>query len=182
VKLDPTSGSIEIFFNSSQDGQLRGNLQDPAVQYFLHQALQDQENPAVRLHAVKAVGLIAQKSNVLEPDLVTTLAYLLQTEQNQGIRLQILRVLKSIPLDANVKNILTRILFHDRDLALRIEAFRTLTRTPVQCEDDVTLLKAVQNDSNSYISHQATQLLHALANTDFNNATTSKPLKIMRKD
>lgn len=182
VKFDPASGAIEIFFNSVQDGQLRGDLQDPAVQYFLHQALQDQENPAVRLHAVKAVGLIAQKSIELEPDLITTLTYLLQTEQNQGIRLQILRVLKSIPLDANVKTILTRILFHDQDLALRIEAFRALTRTPVRSEENVTWLKAVQEDSNSYLSRQATQLLQTLENPNLKKTTNTKPVKIMRKE
>lgn len=180
IKLNPESGEIEIFYNTVSDVRLQGNLENPTIQTILEQALQEESNPAVRLHAVKAISEISAEQPGMAESLQAALLNLLKEEKNQGIRLQILHALKNMELNDKIKNGLVRVLFFDPNPALRIEAFEILTKQLLSTQDIDNIVKGAQKDSNEFIRFQATQLLKNLSNQNKNNQINS--ISIERKE
>ena len=166
VKYDPASGTIEIFYQTINDIQLKGTLENPAVREILQQALVEETSPAVRLHAVKAIHAFTSTQQDLDPAIMKTLAALLKNEQNQGVRLQILKVLGKLPFTSEIKNILVRLLMYDENSAVRIEAFQILAAAKHEDQDLSNVLKSAQSDSNSYIRYSASKLLEQLQDNE----------------
>ncbi len=180
IKYDPNSGVVEIYYTTVNDIELKGNLTSPAVQQMLRRAMLEENNPTLRLHAVKALKYLVEDQPSLKPELVSTLGSLLNSEQNLGVRLQILQILKNFPLNASVKDILIKVLLYDPDPALRIEAFTELTKQGLSQQDIGEFLAAAQNDSSEYIRFHSSRLIEQLRQNSKPDQTA--PVKIMRKD
>lgn len=162
IKLNPETGSVEIEYQTVNDVAIRGNLENNTIQQLLQQALQEESNQAVRLHAVKALTLLTDSPGQLNSKIIDDLILLLKKEENTGVRLQILKMLKSLPLDENIKNILVHVLLYDQNEALRIEAFKILTGSNLARQEQKSLLRKARLDSNSYIQYQAEEKLEQL--------------------
>ena len=158
VRYDPRSGQVEIEYNTVHDVRFRGSGDLPQAQQMLAQAMRESDETGLRLRAVKAAGGIAARGGSLDPDLLESVQYLLHEEQNQGVRLAALRVLRLLPVNETVKETLLRILLYDKNTALRIEALEGLTtkwgRTGIE-----PWLHSVAKDSSSYLRYKAAQLL-----------------------
>ncbi|MBN1541323.1 zf-HC2 domain-containing protein [candidate division KSB1 bacterium] len=161
ISYNPESGQIDIHYNTISDIALRGSLQDASIRLLLQKTLIETQNSAVRMDAIKAVHQIAEQEQSLDSDLLGTLGRLLFEESNPGVRLLILRVLKTLPLSEAVREMLTRIVLQEKNTALRIEAFDILTRDAQNNPETNQLLQAAQADSSSYISFRSKQLLQA---------------------
>ena len=182
IKYDPSSGSVEIFYTTINDIQLKGNLSSPAVRQMLRHAMLEENNPTVRLHAVKALRYLAEDQPSLQPELIGTLGRLLESEQNLGVRLQIMQILKNFPLNAAVKDILIKVLLYDPDPALRIEAFSGLASQKLSQLDIDSYLSTAKQDSNEYIRFHSNRLIDQYQQNSDINQEQNTPVKIMRKE
>ncbi len=159
LRYNPKTGEIEIQYNTINDITYQGSVYQPQAQQLLAQAMIREESPAVRLHAVKAVSGIVNQEGELTDELMQSMADLLQKEQNQGVRLAALRVLKSVPLTETSQKILVQILLYDENMALRIEAFESLYQNHLQESSLTPFLRSMEQDTSSYLRYRATQLL-----------------------
>lgn len=158
LKYDPATGQVEIHYNTVNDIALSGDLRNPLVRDLLQLALRDSDNPAVRLHALKAIGGMAPQQPIVEPDFIETLARVLRTESNTGIRLQVLRVLRALPMQAEIKNLFVWVVLYDREMALRIEAMEALTKGDSLLVDFGILQEAAKKDTTGYMVYRLTKL------------------------
>jgi len=159
IRMQPETGLIEIEYQTVNDVAVRGNLENATIQQLLQQALQEKSSQVVRLHAVKALRGLANPPQYISSPIIDALLELLQKEENTGVRLQILGLLKSIPFTEKIKTILVQILLYDQNEALRIEAFKALTTGKLDLPEQESLLHLARLDSNSYIQYQADQKL-----------------------
>ncbi len=174
LKYDPATGQVEIYYNTVNDVRLHGDMTDPTVRQVLRHAMLEESSPAVRLHAIKMVSAVAVRQQTLDPELVDAVEQLLEKEQNQGVRLMALKVLKALPMNAAIKNILIRILLYDADQALRIEAFEALTGQQVEEDDRGHYLEAAREDTSTYIRYRANQLIEKLESKKREQSQTSE--------
>lgn len=159
IRLRPETGLIEIEYQTVNDVAVRGNLENATIQQLLQQALHEKSNQAVRLHAVKALRGLANPPQYISSPIIDALIELLKKEENTGVRLQIIGLLKSIPFTEKIKTILVQILLFDQNEAMRIEAFKTLTARKLDLPEQESLLSEARLDSNSYIRYEAEQKL-----------------------
>ncbi len=160
VKFDSKSGLVEIFYNTASDIRLKGHVTEPEIKEILHHAIQEKDNPAVRLHALKAMRETTSRGAAIDKETLDILQNLFISEQNQGVKLTGLKVLRSVVQDHHVKEILIQILLFDDDPAVRIEAFKALTL--VNPQEMQGILEIAQKDDNQYIRHKAEKMLESL--------------------
>jgi hypothetical protein len=159
VRYDAATGMVDLCYRTVNNINYRGDLSDPLVKQLLQHAMTAEGNPATRLYAVKTAQALAQREQNLDADLLSSIEFLLKQEQNPGVRLMALRVLKSVPINEAIRNMLVRILLYDHNLALRMQAFESLTgEQPLDAEME-PLLKSVQSDSSTFIRYRANDLL-----------------------
>jgi len=157
VRYDPASGQFEITYNTVNDVRLQGTGNQPQVQLMLARAMVDSDNPALRLHAVKAARTIAAQQQSLDDELLQAIDYLLSKEQNQGVRLMAIRVLRALPLTETIKRTLVQIVLHDENPALRMEAFDGLAAHAGGREIE-PYLQTIAKDSSSSLRVKARTL------------------------
>lgn len=182
LTFDPATGQVEIHYNTVNDIAIKGDLGNSAVREMLRHAMLEENNPAVRLHAVKAVSAMLPQNASLDADLLEALAKLLEKEQNTGVRLQALRVLRSLPFTQEIKGMLVKLFLYDEDTALRIEAFKTFAERTSEPGDIDILRRAARDDSSGYIKYQATKLLKELEAVNPDEANFANPRDISRED
>lgn len=154
VQYDPQSGKIEIFYTTINDIRLRGNMQNATIKQLLREAILEEQNPTVRLHAVKAVTSVAETHVPLDKDILEALTFLLEKERNPGVRLKALGALATQLPNPYVKSTLLRILLDDPNPALRIEALEGLLAHQLS-EEDINIFRSVsKQDPNSSIRAQ----------------------------
>ena len=155
INYDPQSGNIEIYYTTVNDIRLKGKADNAAIRQLLREAILEDQNPAVRLHAVKTAESIAETRSGLDQDIVQALAFLLEKEQNPGLRLKVLRTLSAQMPDPQVKSTLIRILLNDPNPALRIAALEGLLAHPFSGADIDILKTVARRDPNSFIQSRA---------------------------
>lgn len=165
VAFDPSSGTVEIRYNTVNEVVIRGRPEEASVRHLLQQALQDEENPAARLYAARTLRDAATLSVAPDSQVVDALLQVLADEPNEGIRLQTLQALRALyqqtPLSAEVKGALLGLLLNDPNSALRIEALQTLTESSLARQDLEGYVRAAQEDSNGFIQYEAERWLSA---------------------
>ena len=163
VRYNHQTGEVEIDYNTLNGVRLTGRSDQPQVQLMLARAMVESDNPALRLHAVKAAAGIAAEQQSLDQELVQAIAYLLDKEQNQGVRLMAIRVLRVLPLTEPIKKMLLQVVLSDKNPALRMEAFDGLAIHAGGKEIE-PYLQTIEKDSSSYLRYKAENLqktLHA---------------------
>ncbi len=176
LKFNPQDGTIDIQYNTVNDILLKGTPETPVIKDLLLYAMAGEKNPNVRLHAVRAVNDAAQSNLPLDVDYIQSLEQILLEEENPGIKLLALNVLKTLPLRENIKNILVRVLLYDPDAPVRIQAFKTLTEAQITKTDIEEYLQPSVNDSNRYISYKSEKLIE-----QFKDQKTG-PFELSRKE
>ncbi len=159
LQYDPKTGSIEVYYTTVNEVYLEGKMENPTVRNMLRKAILEEGNPAVRLHAVKVVKSIAEKEVSIESEIIEALTLLIGKEQNVGVRLKVLKVLKALLPNPFVKIIIFRVLLHDPNPALRIEAMDAILKTKLSKEDVNIFRKVAKQDSNTYIISQAKRVI-----------------------
>jgi len=163
IQYDPTTRQVSITMNTINDVTIQGDLEKPEIQQVLAQTLINDERPDIRLKTVRAL----QNTRILDKKVVYALKEVVDKEENPGIRLKAVKLLASIPITPSIKeilaNVLVRVFLNDSNSAIRIEAFKGLSKidngsiTPV-------IFNAAKNDSSEYIRSKANQILERTEN------------------
>lgn len=177
LKYNQDKGAIEIHYNLVNEIQLAGKLDSPAIRELLVYAMVNEENPNIRRSAVKAMQAATQGRQELNADYLQSLETILQSDQNPGIKLLALDVLKTMPLNEQIKNLLIRVLLYDPNTPVRIDAFKTLTSKHMTEKDIDHFLQAAINDTSKYISYKSEQLIELLQTKE-----NKGPYELSRKE
>ena len=166
VHYDPGTRQVAIKLNTLNDFTIRGDIEKPEIQLMLAHSLANEERPNVRLKSVRAL----EQTRTLNDDAVHSLADLIDSEENTGIRLRAVKLLTSIPITPALKEVLAqtllKVLLNDSNSAIRIEAFRGLSRIENGAIAPA-LFDAAKNDSSEFIRTKAQQMLERTENPVF---------------
>ena len=163
IQYDPITRQVSITMNTVNDVTIQGDLEKPEIQQMLTQALITDERPNVRLKTVRAL----QNMKILDEKIIYALRDVVDREENPGIRLKAVKLLTSIPITSSVKEILIKVLvrvfLNDSNSAIRIEAFKGLSKIENGSIAPV-IFNAAKNDSSEYIRSKAKQILDRTEN------------------
>ncbi len=161
LSYDPKDGTVNIHYNTMNEISLQGKFEDPMIRQMLFQAMLEEENPAVRLHAVKAANdLVSHIAS--DPTVEATLLEVLREEQNQGIRLQTIRLIGKLPFTETIKNVLFTLFLNDQDFAVRMQAFDALETGDLDAAGYEALSMAAQNDPSPYFRSKLEERLRQI--------------------
>ena len=163
IQYDPTTRQVSITMNTISDVTIRGDIEKPEIQQMLVQSLMTDERPDVRLKTVRTL----QNTKRLNEKFIFALREVVDKEENPGIRLKAVKLLTSIPITPSVKEILAKVLvrvfLNDSNSAIRIEAFKGLSKMDNGSVAPV-IFNAAKNDSSEYIRSKANQILERTEN------------------
>jgi len=163
IYFDPKTGEVSLKLNTMNEITIEGDLEKPEIQHLLTQTLMFDERPDIRLKIVRAL----EQTKTLDKNVITALAELLDKEENPGIRLKAVKLLTALPITPSLKDILAqvlvRVLLNDSNSAIRIEAFKGLSKVKNGSMAPF-IANAAKNDSSEYIRTKAKQILDRTEN------------------
>lgn len=163
IQYDPATRQVSITMNTVNDVTIQGDLEKPEIQRVLAQTLMTDERPDIRLKTVRAL----QNTKIFDEKIIFALKEVVDKEENAGIRLKAVKLLTSIPISSSVKeilaNVLVRVFLNDSNSAIRIEAFKGLSKIDNDSVAPV-IFNAAKNDSSEYIRSKANQILDRTEN------------------
>lgn len=165
LDADASDGEIEFAFEAVSPIRLRGSLDDAKIQRVLTYALVNEQNPGVRLRAVKAIQ--SRQEGGSDSKVKEALIAALESDENPGVRTEALRVLQEFPYDEAIKNAFLHVLVNDSNSGLRIAAINSLEAAAARSQSlgpDVreVLKEKMQSDENDYVRIRATNLLREI--------------------
>jgi len=163
IQYNPATRQVSIKLSTINDVTIQGGVEKPEIQRVLAQALMTDERPNIRLKTVRTL----QNTNALDEKVIYVLREVIDKEENPGIRLKAVKLLTSIPITRSIKEILTkvlvRVLLNDSNSAIRIEAFKGLSKID-NGSVAPAIFNAAKNDSSEYIRSKAKQILERTEN------------------
>ena len=163
VKYDPVTRQVAIELNTLNDVTIRGDIEKPEIQQLLAHSIMFEERPNIRLKSVRAL----EQTKSLNDNSIRALSELIDKEENPGIRLKAVKLLASIPITPSIKGmlaqILGRVLLNDSNSAIRIEAFKGLSKIGNGSIVPV-LFDAAKHDSSEFIRAKAKLMLDRTEN------------------
>ena len=163
IQYDPGTRQISIELNTLKDVTIRGDIEKPEIQQLLAHSIVNEERPNIRLKTVRAL----EQTKSLNDNSIRALSELIDKEENTGIRLKAVKLLASIPITPSIKEmlaqVLARVLLNDSNSAIRIEAFKGLSKIDNGSIIPV-LFDAAKDDSSEFIRAKAKQILDRTEN------------------
>ena len=159
IDLDEETGSIVVNLFASHKARLELDRDDPNLQWIVDQALRDDTNPALRLHAIKTIQVIAQSQDSLSYFYLDVLEQVLVQEENQGIVFAALKTLGTVRSQNRAQDLLLQYIYTSQEEPLKIQAFMALVDEKPQYEGLKDVLAATKYNSNPYIKTKSLELL-----------------------
>lgn len=162
IDADASDGEIEFEFEAIKPVRMKGSVNDPQIQAVLAYSMLNNQNPGSRLSSINAIESKPQLR--IDNDTKNSLLTVLLTDENPGVRLEALRVLKKLPYDETIKQSFLMVLTSDTTSGLRIEAINAISdlieKGLTFSQDDILLFKEkLNNDSNNYIKFKSRTIL-----------------------
>lgn len=162
IDADASDGEIEFEFEAVKPVRMKGSVNDPHIQAVLAHSMLNNQNPGSRLSSINAIESKPQLR--IDNDTKNSLMTVMLTDENPGVRLEALRVLKKLPYDETIKQSFLTVLTSDTTSGLRIEAINAISdlieKGLTFSQDDLLLFKEkLNNDSNNYIKFKSRTLL-----------------------
>jgi hypothetical protein len=158
IDSDATDGEVEIAFDAIKPMNLKGNIDDPAIQRVLTYAVLKENNPGVRLRAVNAIGSQQQEKKTPDPLLKNALISALKFDKNAGVRKEALDILQKYPMDDEMKAAFLEVLIRDENPGMRVAAMKYLEAQDSVDPEVLNVLKGTaQNDQNAFVRTRAIQ-------------------------
>jgi len=123
-------GEVDITYDQFRPVRLRAPVDDPRVQDVLAYALLNDENPGVRLRAIRAFE--SEPSGAPPEEMKQAFLTAFNSDPNAGVRLQALLVLRRLPFDEDIKNMLLFALSHDANPGIRIAVMNYLAEITLE--------------------------------------------------
>jgi hypothetical protein len=162
VDADASDGEIEFEFEAITPVRMKGPVNDSEIQKVLAYSMLNNMNPGSRLNSINAI----ESKQLLSVDNETKNALLtvMLTDENPGVRLEALKVLKRLPYDEIIKQGFLTVLTSDTTSGLRIEAVNAISELIEKglsfSQDELSLLKErLINDDNDYIKFRSATIL-----------------------
>ena len=130
LDLDAADGEVDIIYDQVRPVRLRTRIDDHRAQDVLTYAILNDDNPGVRLKAIRAFELPQQQTPPEE--MKQAFLQALTSDPNAGVRLQALLVLRRLPFDEDVKDALLYVLSHDENPGIRVAAMNYLAETTIE--------------------------------------------------
>ena len=158
IAQQPNSNEVTVNYDTVAPQQMRGSLNDPAIQRLLLYAARNNFNAGVRMDSVDLLS--HQPSNEHVRD---ALLYALRYDSNTGIRLKALDGLGPyVKDDMQVRDAVLEAVMSDANPGIRIEALHLLEPVRADSSVRIVLQRLAQKDENRYIRSQARTMLAQL--------------------
>jgi hypothetical protein len=160
INQNISDGEVEFIFDAVKPVHIKGKVNDPQIQNILTFSMLYEQNPAVRLNAIYAMGSSAKQDEELKTALITVAKY----DTNAGVRREALKLLRSFSYDKEIKEALLYILFNDENSAMRIEAINNLKEAHQHGltfnTDELSIFKeSLKSEDNDYIRYVVNTVL-----------------------
>lgn len=162
IDADASDGEIEFEFEAVKPVRMKGSVNDPQIQAVLAYSMLNNQNPGSRLNSINAIDSKPQVR--IDSDTKNALLTVMLTDENPGVRLEALKVLKRLPYDEITKQAFLTVLTSDTTSGLRIEAINAISDLMEKgltfSQDELTLFKEkFNNDDNNYIKFRSRTIL-----------------------
>ena len=151
-RFDPVSGEIDLSFALASETRLTGNVSDAEIRTLMTVALINEIDEASRLDTID----VLQAS--FGEDVTASMIYVLNNDNNPGVRYSAVRSLVDYVDDAEVRTALRSALQQDVNPGVRVEAFNALAQNPDPETLAVFALQA-ENDGNEYIRTRSREIV-----------------------
>ena len=162
IGFDPETGKVEVHYTTVNEVFVQDDLANPNIARLLRQAILEEDNPGVRLHAVKTVAYMADNEQGIGAEIVDALVVLLDREENIGVRIKVMRLLGELLPNQLVKSLLTNILLRDPDPVIRREALAALLSNDVDISDLHIYKKVARQDTSESMRISAERVVTKL--------------------
>jgi len=161
IEQQPGSDKVQIKYDTVQQQQTQGSLEDPKIEQLLLYAARNQQNPGVR---VSSLDLLSQRCK--DPQVRELMIYSLRYDKNPGVRLKAVDALQPyVKSDLRVRDGLIEALLLDNNQGVRTEAIRLLQA--VKADTSVrSALKQLNKDQNPFIQKESKRMLASMANIE----------------
>jgi hypothetical protein len=130
LDVDAVDGEVDIIYDQVRPVHLRTTVSDHRVQDVLTYALLNDDNPGVRLKAIRAFD--SDQWGAPPEEMKQAFLQVLTSDPNAGVRLQALLALRELPFDENVKNTVLFVLSHDENPGIRVAAINYLAEITIE--------------------------------------------------
>ncbi len=182
IGFDPETGKVEVHYTTVNDVFVQDNLENPNITRLLQQAILEEDNPGVRLHAVKTVAHMADSEQGIASEIVDALIVLLGREENTGVRIKVLRLMGELLPNELVKSLLTNILLRDPDPVIRREALAALMNSEADASDIHIYKKVAKKDTSESLRISAERVVSELAKKPIPGSTGEENQRSRRSE
>ena len=162
ISKNAADGTIDFTFDAIKPMHITGKISDPQVQNILTYSMLNGDNPGTRLNTINLIN--SSDKQQPDPEIKNALLSVVKYDNNQGVRLEAMKLLKKFSFDDEVKSAMLYVLQNDSSSGMRIDAMNTLVQankkgSTFNSEDLSVLRQKVQQDDNNYIRYQAKTVL-----------------------
>ncbi len=162
ISKNAADGTVEFTFDAVKPMHMKGKISDPRVQNVLTYSMLNEDNPGTRLNTINLINSSSQPQP--DPEIKHALLSVVKYDNNQGVRLEAMKLLKKFSFDDEIKNSMLYILQKDSSSAMRIEAMNQLVQAnkkgnTFNKEDLSVFRQKEQQDDNNFIRYQAKTVL-----------------------
>jgi hypothetical protein len=130
VDANIDDGEVDIIYDQVRPMRLQTRVDDQRVQDVLTYAMLNEDNPGVRLKALRAFELAPKAAP--PGDMKQAFIEAMTSDPNEGVRLQALQVLRRLPFDDDIKDSLIFVLSNDVNPGIRVAAMNFLAERAME--------------------------------------------------
>ena len=164
INYDPMTHQVSMKLNTMKQLTIQGDMDTPEIKHLLAQTLMS-ERPNIRLKTVGALSM----TKSFDQQVIKALIEVLENDENPGIRLKTIKLLTTIPFNASIKNLITkvliRVLLKEDNSAIRNEAIDGLDKLKNGSIEPI-IYNAARNDSSEYVRSKAALILQRTENPE----------------
>lgn len=162
ISKNAEDGTVDFTFDAIKPMHIKGKISDPRVQNVLTYSMLNVDNPGTRLNTINLIS--SSRQSQPDPEIKSALLSVVKFDNNQGVRLEAMKLLKKFSFDDDVKGALLYVLQNDSSSGMRIEAMNTLVQANKEGRtfdsNDLSVFRQkVEQDDNNYIRYQAKTVL-----------------------
>ncbi len=163
ISKNSDDGTIDFTFDAIKPMHMKGKISDPQVQNILTYSMLNGDNPGTRLNTINLINSGGQPQQP-DPEIMQALLSVVKFDNNQGVRLEAMKLLKKLSFDDEIKSAMLYVLQNDSSSGMRIDAMNALVQankkgSTFNNQDLSVFRQKVQQDDNNYIRYQAKTVL-----------------------
>jgi Putative zinc-finger len=158
INKNAADGTVDFTFDAVKPMHISGKINDPGIQNVLLYSMLNEDNPGTRLNTINLIN--SNEKQQPDDEIKNALLSVVKFDNNQGVRLEAMKLLKKFDYDGQLKKTMLYVLQNDSSSAMRIEAMNRLveaskTGGSLSPSDLSILREKMEQDKNNYIRYQA---------------------------